>query len=54
MEDKMKSYLLKRIGQKLAEGKSDADIIEQLQAYDSRKHIEHLLAVVTSPVLKIV
>jgi hypothetical protein len=54
MEDKMQTYLIRRINQKIAEGKNNVDIVEQLQALDSKKGIERLLAIVINPILKIV
>lgn len=52
MEPRMRQYIIKRINQKLKEGKTNTEIIEQLQALDSKKSIEQLLKIVTNPVLK--
>jgi hypothetical protein len=54
MEDKMKLYLLKRINQKISECKSDSEIVQELEALESRGRIKELLAVVKNPNLKIV
>ena len=51
---RMEAYLIRRIEQKLEQGMGRADIIEQLQALDTKAGIERLLERVTDPIFKIV
>jgi hypothetical protein len=51
---RMEAYLIRRIEDKLRQGLGRADIIEQLQALDTRAGIENLLEHVMNPIFKIV
>jgi hypothetical protein len=44
MEDRMRNYIIKRIKTKLKEGKTQFEVVEQLQALDSKRGVEVLLS----------